>query len=153
MARGGKDRHEPGPTYLLVGEVYRRAKIAQLEVLQEFVVAREASGRAGQLAGVIPVEQFAHCPPLRRPRDYGVADFEQGRRLRMPETTSGETATSFKVKVKPGRVDVLAAVRKAHGEVRLIRAFVGREARVAVDAKQRAARRPGIGHKIGRDFI
>src|SRR5690242_828779 len=48
---------------------------------------------------------------------------------------------------------IFAAVRKAHGKVRFIGTLVRREARVAVDAKQRSARGPRIGHQVRRDVI
>src|SRR5579859_1504606 len=48
---------------------------------------------------------------------------------------------------------IFAAVRKPHGQVRFIRTLVRREARVAVDAKQRAARGAGIGCQVRRDVI
>src|ERR1051326_1718997 len=48
---------------------------------------------------------------------------------------------------------IFAAMRKAHGQVRFIGTLVRREARVAIDAKQRAPRCAWIGCKVRRDVI
>src|SRR5579859_715730 len=48
---------------------------------------------------------------------------------------------------------IFAAVRKPHGQVRFIGTLVRREAGVAINAKQRSARGPRIGHQVRRDVI
>src|SRR3984885_3886221 len=37
--------------------------------------------------------------------------------------------------------------------MRLVRLFIGRKARVAINAKQRSTRASGIGHQVRRNFI
>jgi hypothetical protein len=41
---------------LFLGEVYGSSEIAKLKVLHEFVIGREAAGRASKFAGIVPVE-------------------------------------------------------------------------------------------------
>ena len=71
----------------------------------------------------------------------------------MPQARRGKTASRFQVKIKAGRMNVFAAMREAHGHVCFVRMLVGRKARVAVDAKQRAARSPWITRQMRRDFV
>jgi hypothetical protein len=41
---------------LLLGEVDGSPEITKLKVLREFVIGREAAGRAPEFAGIVPVE-------------------------------------------------------------------------------------------------
>src|ERR1700722_11001351 len=56
------------------------------------------------------------------------------------------------MQVKTRGVHIFAPVREAHREVRLVGTFVARKSRIAIDAKQRSARRTSIGHQVRADF-
>src|SRR5579864_8751899 len=70
----------------------------------------------------------------------------------MPKSACPEATAWLKVKIKAWRMHVFAAMRKPHGDVRLIRSLVGGKARIAIDAKQRSARRTWICHQVRSDF-
>lgn len=70
----------------------------------------------------------------------------------MPQAGRGETSTGLKVEIKAGRVNVLAAMGKAHSDIGLIGMFVVGEPCVAVDAKHGTARGTGIGDEMGRNL-
>ncbi len=57
------------------------------------------------------------------------------------------------MQVEARRVNVLAPVGKAHGDVRLVGTLIRGKSRVAVDAEHRAARWTRIGDEMRRDFI
>ena len=131
---------------------YGGAEITKLQVLHEFVIGGEAAWRTAELAGIVPVEEFADRAPFLGARHDGVPDLEQGRRLGMPQAARGETATGFKMKIKAGRVNVFASMGEAHGDVRFVGTLVVGESCVAVDAKHGTARRARIGDQIRREL-
>jgi hypothetical protein len=117
------------------------------------VIAGEAAGRAGELAGVVPVEELADRAPFVAALDDGIADFQERGRFGMPEARGGETAPGLEVKIEARGVDVLATMRKAHGDVPFVGTLVGREASVAVDAEKGSANAARIGDEVRRDFV
>jgi len=150
----GRDegRHEFRATDLFVGEVHGCAEIAKLEIFHEFVIGRKASRWTLEFRGIVPVEQFADRTPFRGARDNRIPYLEQNGRLGVPEAGRGETSTGLEVEIKAGRVNVFAAMGKAHGDVRFVWAFVVGESRVAVNAKHGATRGAGVGDEIRCNF-
>src|SRR5579864_5223511 len=63
-AGGGERRHKFRAADLRVGELHGSPQIAQLEVVDELVVGRKASGRTRESAGIIPIKQLANLAPL-----------------------------------------------------------------------------------------
>src|SRR5260370_40276797 len=112
------------------------------------MIGRKAAWRTTELAGIVPVEMFADRTPFPGGRNYSIPDFEQGWGFGMPQARCGETSTRFKMEIKAGRVNVLASMGKAHGDVSFLRTLVMGKSRVAIDAKHRAARGAGVGHEI-----
>jgi len=137
---------------LFIAEVYGRAEIAKLKVFHEFVIGGEAAWWTAELAGIIPVQKFADRTPFLGARSDRIPDFEQGRRLRMPQPAGSEAAAGLKMQVETGRVNVFASMGKPHGDVCFVGTLVMGESRVAVDSKHRAARRAGIGDEMRSNF-
>jgi len=57
------------------------------------------------------------------------------------------------MEIEARRVDVFAAMREFHRDVRFIGTLVGREACVAIDAEQRASSRARIGYQVRGDIV
>ena len=71
----------------------------------------------------------------------------------MPQTRRREASCRFEMEIKPGRVHALAAMREAHGQMRLVGALIRGEARVAVDSKQRSADTARIRNKMRSEAV
>src|ERR1700745_2938013 len=93
VAGGDESRHEVGPADLAGSKIHGGTNIAKLEISHEFVVGRETAGRALELGGIVPVKKFADCPPFFGTRHNGVSDLEESRRLGVPQTGTGQSAT------------------------------------------------------------
>ena len=71
----------------------------------------------------------------------------------MPDPAAGEDFARRQVQVEAGRVHVLGLlVLEPDARRGLVRRLVLREARVAVDAEQRAADAPGVGPQVRADL-
>jgi len=138
---------------LFVGEVYGDTEIAQFEVFHKLVIGRESAWRATEFAGVVPVEEFSDAPPFLGARHDGAADSEQGWGLGMPQARRGETTGGLEMEVKTGRMNVLAAMGKSHGDVCFVGTLVVGKSGVAVNAEHGTARRARIGDEMRSNFI
>jgi hypothetical protein len=144
LAAGGEeDRHELWAIDLAVGDVHRSTEIAKLGVLHEFVVGGEATWGAAEVAGIIPVQEFADSTPFPGGATMALRTLKRVSKARDATGRPRRNSRRLKMEIKAGRVNVLDWMGKAHGDARLVGALVMREARVAVNAKQRAARRAG----------
>src|SRR4051794_1578243 len=78
-------------------------------------------------------------PPRLGSRGQSVADALDGRRARMPDPRAEEHLTWLEVEVEARGVGLgCAGVAEVDADVRLVRRLVLGEARIAVDAEQRA---------------
>jgi len=152
-ASGHKERHELRAAQLSVRELHGRAEIAKLQVFHEFMIAGEATRRAAELGGIVPIEQSADSPPWFWLRQDRTAHSQQSGRVRMPQSTGCERTARLEMQIESRRVDVFTRVREAHGDMGLIRTFVGRESGITVNAEKGPAGRAGIGDQMRRDFI
>ncbi len=152
-AGSGESSHKFRAADLSIGQFDCGAEIAELEVVDEFVVGGKSAGRSREAAGVLPVEKLSDRPPFVRALDDGSADFEQRVRLGMPQAGGGEAGSGLEMEIETRRMHVLAAMRKAHREICLVWLLVGGETRIAVDAEQRSARGARIGDEIRRDVV
>ena len=76
MARCGERRQKFGAADLGFDEFDGCADVAEFEILDEWVIAGEATWGTGELAGVVPVEESAHFAPIVAALDDSVADPE-----------------------------------------------------------------------------
>ena len=153
MAGRGECGHEFWAADLGFGEFDGGADVAELEIIDEFVVAGESARGAGEFGGVVPVDELADFAPFIAAPDDGIANLQQSGRLGMPEPTGGETSARLKVEIEAGGVDVFPAMREPHGDVSFIGPLVGGKASVAVDAEQGSAGGAGIGDQVWTDFV
>jgi hypothetical protein len=150
---------EPGGDDVARGEAGGGEEVLALQVVCEGVV-RVGPGR-DTLEGVA-----AEAELLREGAGAGgsapasgVSDDRlayRGRRVGggPPDAAAGEDVVRADVQVVAGRVGVPAPVMpEVDPEVGLVRRLVLREARVAVDAEQGAAARPGVGAEVGADLL
>lgn len=138
---------------MFICEFDRRTQIAKLQVFDELVIARESAGRTREFGGVVPVKQLADGAPFVAASDDSTTHSQQRWRLGVPQTRSSEASPGLEMKIEARRVDVFAAMRKSHRNVRFVGTLVGREARVAINAEQRPASRARIRYQVGRDVI
>ena len=79
-------------------------------------------------------------------------DGVSGLRVGVPDPAAGEHVARRQVQVEAGRVGLLGPlVAEVDARLRLVRRLVLGEARVAVDAEQRAALAPRVGHQVRAD--
>ena len=71
----------------------------------------------------------------------------------MPQAGCSKASAGLDMQVKTRRMHILAAVRKAHGEMSLVGPLVRGKSRVAINPEQRSAPAPGIGQQVGTDVI
>lgn len=130
------------------GDEVRAPEVADERMLLVVAARRTLELRAAEL------EAGDRLPPARGRRHDAVADPRERVGLGPPHAARHEHAPRLEVEVETGAVDVLARVLVAEmaGGVRLVRALVLGEARVAVDAEQRPADRPRIGHHRAADL-
>ena len=138
---------------LLLGEPLDRGEVLAPEVVGVDVILVE--GRRHALER-LTLRQLDAGLRLRPP--VGVlgdrrADGVGGLRVRVPHPAAGEHVARLEVQVQPGRVCLLRAlVPEVDAGLRLVGRLVAREARVAVDAEERAALATGVGHQVRADL-
>src|SRR3546814_21034978 len=103
--------------------------------------ARECGGRSGLWPGAGVLEGYLPKPPLRR-------------RLRVPQPSADEAVARLQMKVERRCRHLCAElVEQARALPGLVRRLVVGEARVALDAEQRAADGFRFGTEIGRAHV
>ena len=149
---------EVGADRVILGDVGDRDEILALQVLNQRVrgvvaarralerLARQAEGAAEGVGGGNP-------RPLLRPLCDRVADAAEGGAVRVPDAAAGEAHAGLQVEVEAGRVRVLTRlVAEVGADVGLVGRLVLGEARVPVDAEERAAVGPGVGAEVRADL-
>src|SRR5262249_20939986 len=90
-------------------------------------------------------------PVLRMPDDRP-ADRVQRVAARAPRARAHETPPPFQVEIVAGAFDLLpSGEAEPESRVGLVGRLVTREARITIDAEERAARRPRVGDDVGAD--
>ena len=134
-------------------------EVAAAQIVEVREVFGKSLRRAHQHFAVVEVETLAEGRavrrgfPARRVVDDELADLALDRRRRMPDARTDEAAPGLQVHVEQRRLDLPPArMHQARALPGLVRRLVVREARVALDAVQRAADRPGIDAIVRADF-